>query len=359
MSVIEINLSALNANYNFIKSFLTNNTKVAAVIKANAYGLGAKEILESLSETDCKDYCFAYVSEALSLKDKLHGYNVYIFNGITHEDTIECAINNYIPIIGNFYQLEIWKQTASKLEKKLPAILHVDTGMGRLGFSETQLHKIISNPELIEGIEFQYLMSHLACADERDHPLNKIQLGLIQKYSSYFPNLPITFANSAGILLSPNYHFSMVRPGCALYGINPNNDLSNPMKQVVTIKAQVLQIREIENDQNISYGGRYTARKGQRIAVLAFGYADGYIRIQTNNAFGYFKGYRIPIISTITMDLVMADITSIPEQLINEMDYVELMGENITVDEVAKYAKTIGYEVLTRLSNRIKRVYIK
>lgn len=356
-SVLEIDLSRVLLNYQKISS-LVGNCNIAAVVKAEAYGLGAAKIIETLYKEGCRDFCFAYLGEVDAVQKELKDARIYLFNGLNSYEFSHAVRHNIIPMLNTLEALQQWGEYAKQIGKKLPAVIHLETGMGRLGLQESEIEKAASS-QLLAYLDICYICSHLACADYRDHLMNQQQLKLIHKYAALFPNTKISMANSAGIFLGKEYHLDQVRCGCAIYGVNPIPANASQVIQVATLNAYVLQLKTLERDQSISYGARYHAKKGAQIATLACGYADGYHRLLTQNAFGFYAGYRVPIVGTVTMDTVMADVSEVPAQLLEKMEYIELLGDNITVDELAERANTIGYEILTSLGSRFKKIYIE
>lgn len=355
-SLLEIDLSRVVANYRKVSSL--TNAQIAAVIKANAYGLGAKQIAASLYKSGCQDFYLACLDEIAEVVTYVKGAKIYLFNSIDSHEFDYVVEHKIIPVLNTWKDIEAWSGHARAIGEKLPCIIHLETGMGRLGLQEGETIKLVDSGLLV-CLDVKYIMSHLACADDPNHILNQQQLKQMHKLASLFPRTKISFANSAGLLLGNEYHFDQVRLGCVFYGINPVVVNPTPVMQVIMLKAYVLCVRTLERDMTISYGASYQARKGAKIATLACGYADGYSRALTNNVEGYYAGYRLPIIGAITMDMVMADVSHIPDHLISNMTYIELMGDNITVDELAERANTIGYEILTSLGHRFKRIYIE
>ncbi|MFI4983854.1 MAG: alanine racemase [Rickettsiales bacterium] len=356
-SVLEIKLDRIRDNYLHIKSKLEPQTKCSVVVKANAYGLGMNKVAQALVDAKCQEFCVAYLDEGLELRKVAPDASIRLFNGFQKEELTELVHGGFVPVLNDFYQIKLLNEKAKKIGKKLKGIIQLDTGMGRLGLDRFQMKRLIENPDLFSHIKVEYIMSHLACADDALHPLSLKQLNLFNKRAQNFPNTKMTLANSAGVMLGQKYHFDMVRPGCAIYGINPIPSWANEFKQVVELKGRVVQVRHVKKDMNISYHCQHTARKGDVIATVLCGYADGYMRYLTNNSFAYYKGIRLPIVGTVTMDMIMVDVTQVPENDLAEMKFLELIGDNITVDEVAARARTIGYEVFTRLGNRFERIY--
>lgn len=357
-STLEIDLNQVVENYNTIKSKVAEDIDVAAVVKANSYGLGAKQISKKLYSIGCRSFYVIYLEEALEIKNELAGAKIYVLNGVQKASMETIHRNGFIPVLNDLYQIELWNGYAKKLGKYLPAAIMVDTGMTRLGLSEHSVTRIAQNPDFTDYLDIEYILSHLACASKESHPLNRKQLEMFSNSMKLLEYEKGSLCNSSGVLLGKEFHFNQVRPGCSLYGINPMDDGSSIFKQVATLKAEVVQIHNIKSDLPVSYNSTYIAKKGDRIATLLCGYADGYSRQLSNKGKAFYKGYKLPVVGTVTMDYIMVDATAVPEGLLSEMNYVELLGANVTVDEVAKLANSIGYEVLTSLGKgRFNKVY--
>ena len=246
-----------------------------------------------------------------------------------------------------------------------PYALHVDTGMNRLGLTPEQAvrHSESSAPTPC------LVMSHFACADEPAHPLNSRQMEVFAGLQDCFPAADMSLANSAGIHLGPDAHHDLTRPGIALYGGAPVTGAVTPMRPVVTAEAQVLVVRQARAGETVSYGAAHTLTRGSRIAVCGVGYADGFHRSASGagvplrsavskGALGAVGGMRVPVIGKITMDLTMFDVTDLPEGSVKAGDWIELLGPNISLQEAATAAGTIGYELLTSLGRRYARSYL-
>lgn len=347
---LEIDLSKICENYLTAKKLTSSDTITSAVIKANAYGVGAKEAFKALSGVGCNDFYVIYLEEAMELHGLTHGNeNIYIIGSQTDKNLHDVIHHGFIPVLNTEHEIKQYAKLAS--DSPLPCVIHFDTGMNRLGLRVEDMDRINTH-----GLDVKYIMSHLACADEPEHPMNKKQLQDMLVLKKKF-NTKISFANSSGIFLGTDYHFDQTRPGCMLYGVNPTPGKPSPVKQVATVMAKVMRISTLTKDEAVSYGATYTAKAGTRIATLGIGYADGYHRSLSSNAFCYFKGHRMPIIGRVTMDFIMVDVSALSESELQEFDYAEVLGNNITVDETADRAKTIGYEILTSLQHRFNRVY--
>jgi alanine racemase len=353
--ILEVNLKALQENYLFAKNQLSSNTNCSAVIKANAYGIGAREAFKALRAVGCNDFYFSYFDEAYELHDLCKGNEkLYVLMPQNDAEVREVLRHNFIPVLSSLKEIDALHHIAYSSGINIPCVIQFDTGMNRIGLNDYDIESLDLN-----GLDALYLMSHLACADEPSHPKNKEQLDKVKKILSKLPGYKFSLCNSAGIFLGKKYHFDQARPGCMLYGINPTLEASTPALPVVSVYAKVVGVRELKKAESISYKANIVAPKGTRIATLAIGYADGYHRaLSDGGSCCYFSGFRLPILGRITMDFIMVDITKVPEQYLANFSYVEVMGANITVDEIAKRAKTIGYEILTSLQNRYNRFYI-
>jgi alanine racemase len=354
MSHLNIKLENIAYNYNLLKEKVSPNALCASVIKANAYGIGAKQAMKTLQQAGCKDFFVALLDEALDLHE-ISKDNLFMLHGIDNNKEAKVVHHhNIIPVLNDHHQISIYNDYAKILGKKLPAILHFDTGMGRLGLDLDDVQKIINN----NFIDYKYIMSHLACADEPQHPHNQQQLQMLKKLRRFFPNSKVSFANSSGVFLGKDYHFDLVRPGCALYGINPTPGQPNPMKQVVTANARIVQRRILQKDQHIGYGSTHLAKKGNQILVAGYGYADGYPRSLSNFGKCYAQGQYLDIIGRVSMDLLIIDASAVPEQTFQSIKHVEIFGDNIKIDDLASQAKVIAYEILTGMGKRTLRNYL-
>ncbi len=353
---LNIDLGAVVSNYNRLRD-LAPTAICAAVVKANCYGLGVADVAPVLLKNDCNDFFVATLDEGVQLRKLFENCgmpNIYVFHGIKKGEEGEFANSNLTPVINDFYQLEVLSNYAKEKNTTQNAVLHFDTGMNRLGFCYPNA-KEVKNSKFLKNIDVKYIMSHFSCITVEDHELNKLQLERLKDVQKLFPQIPVSFANSRGILTSSKYHFDMVRPGSYLYGVSGLSGLFKS-ETVVTLKAKILQIRKIKDEGVIGYCGASKAEKGMRIAVTPLGYADGYSRILTGNSYAFYKGHKLPLLGRVSMDMTIWDISSVPENEINVGSEIELLGQNITADELACRAQTIGYEILTRLGNRYKRV---
>lgn len=357
-SVLTINLEAICENWLQLKSRL-QNAECAAVVKANAYGLGAQKVAPALYQAGCKHFFVAHVNEGIELRPYLSDdATVYILHGCTAGTEVDCVVHNLVPILNSLGQLMAWQTLGKRLGRALPAALQIDTGMARLGLDEGELEKLITNPQMLQGIDVRFLMSHLVSAENQTASINQLQR---DRFLNAFQHLPISktsLANSSGIFLGPDFQFDLVRPGAALYGVTPVEGEDNPMRQVIRLQGRVLQTRTVYPGTSVGYSHTWTAAKRSRIATVSVGYADGYLRSLSNRGHASFEGRRIPLVGNISMDTITLDVTDIPEDEIHEGSMIDLLDPELGVDEVAKQAGTIGYEVLTNLGSRYTRQYV-
>ena len=347
LSELSINLEALAANYHFLAE-QSAPSECAAVVKANAYGLGLRAVTRALEKAGCKTFFVATLDEGLALRT-ITKRTIYVFAGVTEETKLALAEASLRPVLNSIQQVELWNSLG-------PAALHLDTGMNRLGLSKKDFLKLsacIANGIVIKPT---LILSHLACADEPSNDLNLKQLKKFKALRTTLQSSPRSLSASSGIFLGPRYHFDMVRPGYALYGGNPTKNRPNPMNSVIKLKARILQCREVARGETVGYGATFRSDKKRQIATIAIGYGDGYLRALAQTAYVSIKGILAPVAGRISMDLISVDITGI--EGVKPGDWAEIIGSTISVDDLAKCAGTIGYELLTTLGPRHKRIYI-
>lgn len=356
-TILTVDLDAIIANYRTLTAELMPGTICGGVVKADAYGLGARYVVPALAAAGCTHFFVAHLGEALALRDVLpRDAALYVLNGLAEGEEAEFVAGGLVPALNNLDQIARWAKTARAAGRRLPAVVHVDTGMSRLGLPPAETQRLIAAPDMLADLDVRFLMSHLACADEPGEPLNLWQLGEFRALRAALPQLRASLANSSGIFLGPEYHFDLARPGCALYGINPVPGRPNPMRPVARLDGKVLQIHEVDPPRSVGYGATHRVVGRTRIATVAAGYADGWPRSLSNRGSAFAGDVRVPVIGRVSMDLTTLDVTAVPQ--LRAGDTVELMGPRLPVDEVAEAAGTIGYEVLTRLGRRYQRVYL-
>lgn len=348
-ATLTIDLGALAKNYSILSDQLPS-AGLASVVKANAYGLGVKEAAPALQAAGCSTFFVATLEEGSELRQILPEARIYVFHGVLPGTAKELLAHNLIPILNSRDQIEQWQAHADQ-----PAGLHLDTGMSRLGLTPAECEQ--SAPDLAK-FNIDLVMSHLACAEDQDHPKNVEQVALFNELRSSIKAKYASLAASSGIFLGPDYQFDLCRAGVSLYGVNPAPGKVNQMAQVIRLQAKILQLRSVDTPQTVGYGATHQASKPTKIATLAIGYADGYMRSLSNSGIVYIGDFEVPVVGRISMDLTTVDVTGVPEDMLHMGALVDLIGPNNPVDQIADQAGTIGYEILTSLGHRFDRHYI-
>lgn len=358
--ILTIDLDAIVANWRKLEKTAVP-AECAAVIKANAYGCGTEPVAKALAAAGCKTFFVATLDEARAARAAAPEAAIYALNGFFQNTGEFYAKINCRPVISELNELAEWDVFCRRSGWSGGVAVHIDTGMNRLGLTVAEAQSLI--PRINAGDHgITLVMSHLVAAEQLNNPINARQLGAFREIASLFTGVPASLANSSGIHLGSPFVFDLVRPGAALYGVNPTPEADNPMQPVVDLKARIVQIRNVERGDTVGYGGTWTARRPTRLAIVATGYADGYFRAASSNdgtrgAEVIVTGKRCPIAGRISMDLIAVDITDLPANAVRRGHMVTLIGEGITVDELAHHFGTIGYEVLTSLGRRYARVY--
>jgi alanine racemase len=358
--VLSIDLDAIVANWRKLEKTAVP-AECAAVIKADAYGCGLDPVARALAGAGCKTFFVATTEEARAARAALPSAAIYVLDGFFQNSGDAFAAIDARPVIGDLNELAEWDVFCRRTGWAGGAAIHIDTGMNRLGLTVTEAQGIV--PRVNAGDHgIALVMSHLACAETLHHPLNGKQLTAFREIASLFSGVPASLANSSGIFLGGSFQFDLVRPGAALYGINPTPEADNPMQGVVELKARIVQTRTIERGESVGYGATWTARRTTKLAIVSAGYADGYFRAGGSNdgtrgAEMVIAGKRCPVAGRISMDLIAVDITDLPPNAARRGHMATLIGEGVTVDELAHHFGTIGYEVLTSLGRRYARVY--
>jgi alanine racemase len=360
--VLTIDCGAIAANYRRLQEQL-GKARCGAVVKADAYGLGMARIAPALARAGCKDFFVALIDEGVALRALLPEAWIYVFNGPDGAGGDAGALlqHGLIPALNDPGQIAAYAGAAKAMGTSAPALLNIDTGMARLGLGPGDIEALVAAPGLLDGIHVDYVMTHLACADEPDHSLNRDQLTaftLARERLKGVCDAPATLANSAAIFLGPEYHFDLARPGAALYGLAPLTGRPNPMAQVVQLQGKILQVRDVDSPMTVGYGATHRVRSKGRIATVAMGYADGYGHGLSNRGSAYIGDIRVPVVGRVSMDLITLDVSDVPMDRAIPGAFAELIGEHLTVDAVAGAQGTIGYEVLTGLGPRLHRIYV-
>jgi len=360
-ATLTIDLGGLRSNYLQLKS-LCHPAACGAAIKGNAYGIGHVEAARILERAGCRHFFVAQLSEAAAVRPVVPDADIYVLNGIPTGGAAHFVDLDVRPVLGSLEEFAEWSALCRDRNQKLPAAIHLDTGMNRLGLRRRDVEMVARSPELCAQFECSLVMSHLACSDLPDHPMNRAQASLFDVMRAQLPEAPASIANSAGVLNGKAYHYDLIRPGIALYGGNPIPAQPNPMARVVALETSVIQVREVPVGETVGYGATWCAKRASRIALLPVGYFDGYFRsLSRTNDYGdagvYIDDKFAPLAGRVSMDTIAVDVTDIASGKVRRGTRVELLGPNIGVDDVAQWSGTISYEVLTSLGERYARVY--
>ncbi len=358
-AILTVNLDAVAANYRFFRD-QSKGARVGAVLKANAYGLGALAVTRTLVEEGCDLIFVATAKEALQIRAEIgQPVEIYTLNGYQKNHENDYLSNEFFPILNSLSEVRAWARALQSAKHEHPCGLQIDTGMNRSGLSPKDVETLTDAPDLLKSLSFSLVMSHLACADNPGAPFNAKQLQAFQSAAGLLPSAPLSLANSAGILAGAPYHLDIVRPGIGLYGGNPLLAGGPDLATVASLHAPIIQTRLLKSGQSVGYGASFKVDRPSRIATIAVGYADGYMRHMSNVGSGFIGNIRTPIAGRISMDLTCFDVTDVAETEAQLGTYVELLGEHLSIDEVGKTAGSFGYEILTNLGPRYVRRYIR
>jgi alanine racemase len=357
-AVLTIDLEAIRANYTLLCERLAPKP-CAAVVKADAYGLGAIPVARALAQAGCRKFFVAHLDEAIALKPQLPSdRQVYVLHGIMPGAELDALAAGVIPVCNSLSQLAAWGSLGAERGQRLPACLQIDTGMSRLGLSHDDVDVLHAARSSLPGVFLHYIMSHLVAAEEPQNPLNQEQLARLKAAIPMLPAAPVTFANSSGVFLGREFHFDLGRPGAALYGVAPVAGAPNPMRPVVRLQGKIIQVRRIEAGTSVGYNATWRAARPSRIATVAVGYADGYLRSLSNRGEARIGEHAVPLVGRVSMDTITLDVTGVPESETAFGAMVDLIDKRHGVDDVARLAGTNGYEILTSLGGRYHREYL-
>lgn len=361
-AVLTINLAALRANWAKLNA-ASGKAECAGVIKADAYGLGLEEIARALRDEGCRTFFVATLSEAQRVRAVQASATIYVLDGLLPGAAPAYAGFDLRPCLGSLAEVHEWVAYCKATDRRLRAAIHIDTGMNRLGLPAYEIEQLAADSAALDAFECALVMSHLACADERTHALNRTQRTRFDALRAKLPAAPASLANSGGVFLGPEFHYDIVRPGIAMYGGRSVDGDTNPMAWVVQLQARILQVRDVAEGDTVGYGATYTCTRPSKVATIACGYADGFLRAisrvgQSSGAVGFVGSHPVPIIGRVSMDLITVDVTDVPSHLAQRGGFIEVLGAKTTVDDLTDRAGTIGYELLTRLGKRVHRIYV-
>ncbi len=351
---LTIDLERIAANWALLST--RHAGAVAAVVKADGYGLGAIAVARRLAEAGCDSFFVAHPGEAVALREALGAAaRLFVLNGLFPGEAAEYRAHRLIPVLGSLAEIADWRRAALAGGERLAAALHVDTGMSRLGLEPGEVDRLADEPERLDGLLPVLAMTHLVSAETPDAAINALQRRRFDACCARLPPMPTSLANSSGIFLGSAFASDLARPGAALYGINPRPGEVNPMRPVLRLEARVLQVRAVEPGATVGYNAIWTAERPSRIATVSVGYADGYLRSLSNAGVAFFDGRPVPLVGRVSMDLTTWDATDHPGLVPGS--WLELIGPSVPPDEVAARAGSNGYEMLTSLGRRYERRY--
>jgi alanine racemase len=362
--LITIDLPQIAANWRALAD-LSSPAECAAVVKADAYGLGADRVVPVLIAAGCKTFFVATADEAEQVRTLDPDVVIYVLDGLVVGSGPRLADLGARPALASLDDCLEWAALCDARDRVMAAAIHIDTGLNRLGLSAGDVTTLAADHSLFNRINVTLVMSHLACADKPDDLKNGQQLAAFEQLRAALPPAPASLAASDGVMLGPDYHFDLVRPGYAIYGGQPSQVMTAPVKPAVRVQARVLQVRDVEAGGTVGYSATWTALKPSRVATIASGYADGTSRASSSGndtakpaAFVGFKGRLAPVIGRVSMDLITVDVTKLGDSAPRRGDFVDLIGPGLTLETVGASAGTIGYEVLTRLPQRFYKRYV-
>jgi len=358
--ILEISLKKIRSNWERINKY--SNFRASAVVKANAYGFGLEEIALALNQSGCNFFYVAQIEEGIKLRNCLKSdkIKIGILEGMLHHPE-EYKKNNLIPVINNLNQLNNFiKFIASS--PLLRSILHIDTGMNRLGLDKKELDLALENISYISSVNFEFIMTHFSNSNIQNDNFNNIQYEKILMINSYFKNKRISLSNTGGILLDKKFILDQTRPGIGIYGYDANGEniilnkknLNFPAK----LKAPILQIRFCKKGDKVSYGRTEILNRDSRLATIGIGYADGILKLLKKNMSIVINGIDCPIIGTITMDSLIIDITDVDNKNLKVGSYIELINEDFLINWHRSELGISIYELFTLISNRVIRHYV-
>jgi alanine racemase len=351
-ATLTIDLDAVAANYRLLRD-MAPGAETAPVVKANGYGLGAAEVARRLWAEGARSFYVARLAEGESLRLALgdRSARILVFDGATEGSVERLLTADLIPVLNSLEQVDRWRAASGATDRV--AALHVDTGMNRLGLSPDEARALASDAVRRQGLAISLILSHLACAGQPDHAMNARQLAAFASVRALFPQARASLASSGGVFLGPDYHFDQTRPGISLYGGGPHDGPDHRLVPVVRLDVPILQVRNIAAGDSVGYGAAFVAETPMQVAIISAGYADGILRAGYPKGGAWFAGARRALLGRVSMDLIAVDITGAPGAAPGAR--VELIGPDLSVDDVAAAAGTSAYEVLVRLGDRIDR----
>jgi alanine racemase len=352
-----INLDNLAKNYWQIKDELSYETELTAVVKADSYGFGAIPVSRRLYKEGCRAFWVATIEEGIVVRKALpNDAEIFVLSGIMSGAEDLAVGYGLAPVLNNDYQSNLWIDYGKKTNRKLNAVIQVDTGIFRNGYSYRDIDKL---GDIRKNLNVVWIMSHLACADELNHPLNKIQLGRFRKVLKHFDGAKGCLSATNGIFLGKDYFFDAVRPGKALYGFSIRKDRIGSMTPVMDVFARIVQINRLQAGDTIGYGATFTADRDMTTITIGIGYADGFMRKFSGFGHGFLGGKQMPMVGRISMDYCVLDASEVDESYLEIGNWVALTNDSdYTLERWALELNTLPHEIACRFGSRVKRVYI-
>ncbi|WP_404381293.1 alanine racemase [Caenispirillum salinarum] len=371
-AVLTIDLDALAANWRLLNARMAEaGGECAGVVKGDGYGLGLAPVARTLFAAGCSTFFVAQIEEGVRLRRVLAeaapadaapadaaAPPVYVLCGLLPGTAEVFAEHGLAPVLSTPEQITGYRSLPADMRARMPRpAVHFDTGMRRLGLTVAEAEAFLDDGDAVADVDPAVVVTHLACADTPGHALNAEQNALFRRLRDRLPGARGSYANSSGLFLGGDSFFDLGRPGVALYGVNPTPGRRNPMRPVVRLSAPILQVRKIDGPESVGYGASHVMGAGSRVATVGVGYADGYPRALSNRGHGALGAWRVPVVGRVSMDLTLFDVSAVPEHEARPGAMIDLIGPLIPVDEVAADAGTIGYEILTQLGARYRRVF--
>ena len=371
-AVLTVDLAALAENWRILKRRVDAPCDIGAVVKADAYGLGLEPVARTLHAAGCATFYVAHLDEGLALRSILGNTatRIVVLHGPNPGTERDFAAHRLIPALSTPGQIKAWRSFTQANDVLMESLVQVDTGMNRLGLTAAEFAGLMADPDGFVGLTPLALMSHLACAETPQHPLNALQR---ERFASQLATFRLKFAdakgslvNSSGIFLGKAYHADLARPGAALYGVNPTPGApnppapagANPMIPVVRLQAKILQVRRVDAASPVGYGATFQASDGAKLATVSMGYADGLLRSWGTSGHAFVDDLRVRVAGRVSMDLTTFDVSNVPELALGPGAMVDIIGTRQTIDDLARESGTIGYEILTALGRRYHRRYL-
>jgi len=359
VACLTVRLGAIAENYRICRR-LAGRVTVAGVVKADGYGLGANEVTRTLVAEGCDTLFVARLEEGIKVRPLAPDARIFVLDGAYRAAVPALIAHRLTPVLNSLAEIETWSEAARARGVELEAALHFDTGMNRLGLPSYEFATLVGEVAArLRGIRLLLVMSHLACVEDTTSPMNRAQRDRFRAGLARLPPAPASLSASGGAILGKDYAFDMIRLGIGLYGGNPRAAGENPFTTAAILTGRILQLRRVDKGESVGYGASFRIGRKGTLATIALGYADGLMRAIGNRGMGAIGGVRVPVAGRVSMDLITLDVSDISESALRVGADVEFLGDTISLDELARAAKTAPYEILTSLGGRVPRRYVE